>query len=195
MTAMIDITHQLQKEKAKERFDQFNFENIKVLSESGDSISYIYSDESGVSITKKYIAQDSIIETQIISEVHDDHDDLVQYKQSIEVSSVDETDDIYFSIGDIEASDSIIAVNIQGLELKYEIYREMVEKLERLEFGLNVTDRIDSLKIYKKLQNALLSRGIESEFVYGILSMDEKNSFYFGFDAKSLSSQLNNSAF
>lgn len=195
MTAMLDVTHQLQKEKAIERYNQFDLGKIKVISESEDSLSYIFSDESGVVITKKQITLDSINETRIIREENDDHDDWVQFKQSIEVSSVDETDDMYFSIGDIETNDSIIAVNIQGLELKYEIYREMVEKLEQIEYRLNVIDRIDSLKIFKKLQDALLSRGIESDFVYGILTVNTNNSFYFGSEAKSLSPQLNNSAF
>ena len=195
MTAMLDITHQLQKEKAIERYNQFDLGKIKVISESEDSLSYIFSDESGIVITKKQITLDSINETRIIREENDDHDDWVQFKQSIEVSSIDETDGMYFSIGDIEKNDSIIAVNIQGLELKYEIYREMVEKLEQIEYRLNVIDRIDSLKIFKKLQDALLSRGIESEFVYGILTVNANNSFYFGSEAKSLSPQLNNSAF
>ena len=195
MTAMIDITHQLQKEKAKERFDQFNLGEIKVISESDDSLSYTFSDESGMAITKKYIAQDSTYKIQITGEVNDDRDDWVQYKKSIEVSAEDETDDIYFSIDDGDASDSIIAVDIQGLELKYEIYKEMLEKLEQIEYSLNAIDRIDSIKVFKKLQNALLSRGIESEFVYGILTSNASNSFYFGADAKSLSEQLNNSAF
>ena len=195
MTAMLDITHQLQKEKAIERYDQFNLQRIKVISESVDSLTYIFSDESGLAITKKQIAFDSTFEAQIINDVNDDHDDWIQYKQSIEVSSEDETNDMYFSIDNIETSDSIIAVNIRGLELKYEIYQEMVEKLERIESNLNVIDRIDSLKVFKKLQSALSSRGIESEFVYGILTIDANNSFYFGPDAKSLSKQLKNSVF
>jgi len=193
MTAMLDITHQLQKEKAIERFDQFNLQKIKVISESMDSLTYIYSDERGLAITSKQVALDSINDIQIINDV--DEGDWIEYKQGIEVSSEDETNDMFFNIGDIETSDSIIAVNIQGLELKYEIYQEMVEKLEQIESNLNVIDRIDSLKVYKKLQNALLSRGIESEFVYGILSIDANKSFYFGPDAKSLSPQLKNSAF
>ena len=195
MTAMLDVTHQLQKEKAIERYNQFNLGKIRVISGSDDSLSYIFSDESGVTITKKQIALDSIHEIRIISENNNDNDDWVKYKQSIEVSPEDETDDLYISIGDIEVNDSIIAANIQGLELKYEIYREMVEKLEQIEFSLNVIDRIDSLKIYKKLQDALLSSGIESEFVYGILTINTNKSFFFGPDAKSLSQQLDNSAF
>lgn len=195
MTAMINITHQLQKEKAIERYDQFNLGKIKIISESNDSLSYIFSDESGIAITKNSIVLDSIYDTQIINDISDDHDDLVQYKHSVEVSPEDETDEMLISIGDIEANDSIINVNIQGLELKYEIYREMLEKLEQLEYSLNVIDRIDSIKIYKKLQVALLSRGIESEFVYGILTTNTDNSYYFGPDAKSKSRQLKNSAF
>ena len=194
MTAMLDVTHQLQKEKAIERFDKFNFGEIKVISESVDSLTYIFSDDKGIVFTKKQKALDSIYETKIINDISDDHDDWVQYKQSVEVSSED-GHDMYFSIGDIEENDSIIAVNIQGLELKYEIYQEMVEKLEQIEYSLKVIDRIDSIKIFKKLEDALLSRGIESEFVYGILSTSTHNSFYYGHNAKSLSPQLKNSVF
>lgn len=195
MTAMLDITHQLQKEKAIERYDQFNLERIKIISESVDSLTYKISDEKGIVTNNKKVVVDHINETQVINELNDDHENWIHYKPGVEVSSEDETDEMYLSIEGVESNDSIIAVNIQGLELKYEIYQEMLEKLEQFESNLNVIDRIDSLKVFKKLQNALLSRGIESEFVYGILTIDSKDSFYFGREAKSLNQQLKNSEF
>jgi len=193
MSAMVEVTHQLQKQKALERFDQFNLGSIEVNSGFGDSLEYVFIDENGVAITNKYMVQDSIHETRIINQ-STEKENRVHFKQSVEVNS-ENNDDLFINVNRIESNDSTIAITIQGLELKYEIYKEMVKDLERIESSLKITDRIDSIKIYRELSSAFLSRGIESKFVYGLLTIDKNNCVYCGTDAKLHSQQINNSPF
>lgn len=194
MSAMVEVTHQLQKEKALERFNQFNMGSIEMISGSGDSLEYVFIDDSGVAISRKSVARDSSLSETTILRESNKKDNQVHFKKSLEVNS-ESNNDFKVDINNNNLNDSAIQITIKGLELKYEIYKEMVEDLERRESSLKITDRVDSIKIFRKLSAALLSRGIESKFVFGMLATDKNNCLYCGSEAKFFSPQINNSPF
>ena len=194
MSAMVEVTHQIQKEKALDRFNQFNLGSIEMISQTNDSLEYIFIDENGVAVSNKNISRDNITEEGIVDETTIEKADGIHFKEHIEVKS-NNGENLVVKVNSVETNDSIVAITVKGLELKYEIYKEMVKDLERLESNLVITDRIDSLKIFRKLSSAFLSRGIESNFVYGLLTTDKDNCVYCGPDAKFHSPQINNSPY
>jgi two-component system phosphate regulon sensor histidine kinase PhoR len=194
MSAMVEVTHQLQKEKAFDRFNQFNLGRIEIISKTGDSLDYVFVDVDGKTISNKNLDRDNGYETKTFDESWKNEDE-VHFKQGIVEVHSESVNDIYINEPKIESNDSIMNITIQGLELKYEIYKEMVDNLEHLERNLDITERVDSIKLFRKLTSALLSRGIDSKFVYGLLTIDKNNCVYCGSKAVGLSSEINNSIF
>jgi two-component system phosphate regulon sensor histidine kinase PhoR len=193
MSAMVEVTHQLQKEKALDRFNQFNLGRIEIISKSGDSLDYIFVDIDGKTISNENIDQNVIKESKILGEGWENEEE-VHFKPGIEVKS-ESDDDFYDDEHKLESNDSIMEITIQGLQLKYEIYKEMVDNLEHIESSLIITERVDSIKLSRKLTSALLSRGIDSKFVYGLLTIDKNNCAYCGPQAVDYSSEINKSSF
>lgn len=194
MSAMVEITHQLQKEETLKRFDQLNMGRLDIISQTEDSLEFVYVDDGGIAITKKYMYNDSLFEEEIIHEVQPTHSKKVNFKDNIEVL-------VNSSPGEIRVSppnsskDSLLEKKLRRLEVKYDLYNEMIQELKTMDQSLVLSDRVDTVKVFKMLYDALAARGIEASFVYGISSENSESALYFGPSVENYIADISQSAY
>ena len=185
MSAMSDVTRQMQKEKAISYYKQINKGNIQVISGANDSLEYIFIDEHGTTITKKFNkdinSNETIISTTTVFGSHSN----VQFKSNIENRLEKENID---SLANNNLDKAII-------DKRFELYTELVAELKNYEQSLEIAQRVDMDKVDRNLTRSLSQRGIDAKFNFGVLSTDKGKSIFFGIPNEDSIKNLENSEF
>ena len=189
MNALLDVTHEIKKEKTLEMMEQFNQGSIKLISNKNGKLEYVFVDKSGSAVITR-VSGDSLY----VKEVMEDYKDIgkadpLQFRQRVEIAVGDTETYLYHPLDEQEDK------SVHSLEVKYQIYREMMRDKERMEKNLPLHDRVFPDEINKKLQSAFRSRGVEADFVFGIIGPDKDDCIYYGPEAEKYRDKIDSSGF
>ncbi len=175
MAAMNEVTHKLQKIQAIKHFERINSIETELNIDSTGNVHFSYVDDANDLV---FIGdQDSSVKfTDGKLELQ------VKYNNEFEQGEIDDSSNVYI-LEDTASNQAIVKVKVQefneNLQKKYLIYEQLLNDINEFESNARIEERVDVEMLYEELNTAFQSRGLNTDFSFGIVSIRNKEESVF----------------
>ena len=166
MAGMNEVTHKLQKIQAYKRFERLKSLDTDLKIDSSGNVRLAYVDESS---TVMFIG-----DTDASAKLADEKIELILNYGDEYVQSKETEKELDWESEEEAEKDPVIKVEVKkianDIEKKYIIYEQLLNEFNEFDSFLKLEDRVDKEVVKQELHTAFESRGLNSDFIFGILS-------------------------